>query len=91
MPVPGPTIIISVEPSSGKTKLLVGDIKTGTSVLPAGQRSARNPVVKPVLSLSWCEYLTIPTVKCTVPGSKSGEEAIEYNRGLRVSTASTNS
>ena len=50
--MPGPTIIASAEPTSGRTKDLVGDMNTPISVSLTSHLSARKPVQSPVLSLS---------------------------------------
>ena len=70
-------MMMSVAPSSGSTKDLVGDMNTPILVRSTSTSSARYTVHNPPRSLPWCAYRTMPTVSSTSPGWASGELEME--------------
>ena len=91
IPVPGPTMMMSVSLSSGRMKDLVGDINTPMGAPDVLISSAMNWVHNPPRARPLYSNRTIPTVNSTSPGWASWDEAMEYRRGFRRSASSRNS
>ena len=91
IPVPGPTMMILTDLSSGRMNDFVGDINTPISFPVMSTSSAKYSVHIPPRGLSWYVKRTIPTVNSTFPGWASREDAIEYRRGFKRSARLMNS